>query len=594
MTWSQSSFSEDTFVPSLLLDPTLETTALASWSDSPAEYSVLPPSTLIIHLIDVFFDHVHPQIRLLHQPSFVDWVGSGSYAMDEHATLILTSMFSVAARYTEHPEVDLFDRMLLRRASANSGTPEEVYYKNRKRWERGKGFLSQANRLLISETSRMDKLEPGNGETQRPSIRVVQAAAIITFAQMGIGLSSRTYSLLSTAVQLAHDCGLDQVDCNDEIILTPRGTDPDACKTTWVKKEELRRTWWVIAYLENFVCVTKDRPRMIDWGKCKTKLPCDDKDWFQGRHCSSDFLPASLDDLRASLTVSPQLSVLAFRLRTMHLGAKMLEAAMNNDSELESHNILTKIEECATFYKQNMPTESKTEYDWHFFAISNKIRGFKDAKPSDIFEYCRDLSRQRRQGSNSTASPGAKAFSLALSASETVCSILRDSSAEDVARLCPYLAYVLWVPACLQLLVKLFTRADPELAEKASLSLQTLIMTLERFGEFSALGQFVLSSFRRYEEKLTDIQWTDGKPNDDDRWIVSRVLRFPGHIDASFLQEANSIDHSEAPIDPALALYQLPNTQSGTEAEILQGEIASVNYLAEDPIWIWPEAYTEF
>ncbi|QYS93350.1 Fungal_trans domain-containing protein [Trichoderma simmonsii] len=620
MSWSQSSFSGDTFHPPSSLDPTFEATALATTlesvplqpplSNSSRDDSPLPSKTLIIHLLDVFFDYVHPQIRLLHQPSFVSRVESGSYALDEQATLILSSMFALAARYSDQPEVDLFDRMLLRRASDSYDSQDDIRYKSRKRWERGQGFLSQAYRLLMNETSRMDRLELESGEMQRPSITVVQAAAIVTFAQMGIGLSGRTYSLLSTTVQLAHDCGLDQVDYNDEIMFTSRDSDLDPGKSIWVKKEELRRTWWVIAYLENFICVTKDRPRMIDWGKCKTKLPCDDKDWFQGRHSPSDFLPASLDDLRASLTVQPQLSVLAYRIRTMHLGAKMLEEAMNHADALESNDTLTKIQECATFYKQNMPMESKTRDAGQFkistdhfhlrlllesvFAISNKIRCFKHATPSDIFNICRDLSRQRRQGNDNGTSPEAKAFSRALSASETVCSILRDSSADDVPRFCPYLASVLWVPTCLQLLVKLFTRADPELAERASLSLQILTMTLERFAEFSGLGQFVLNSFRRYEKKLTDLQWADSKPGDDDHWIVSRILFFPNHINALSLKEVTSIDHSEGLVDPALALYQEPSAHFSIGGEFIQDGTDSFDYITRDSNWILSEGFTEF
>ncbi|PTB60589.1 hypothetical protein M431DRAFT_489355 [Trichoderma harzianum CBS 226.95] len=501
--------------------------------------------------------------------------------------------------------------MLLRRASGSYDSQDDIRYKSRKRWERGQGFLSQAYRLLMNETSRMDRLELESGEMQRPSITVVQAAAIVTFAQMGIGLSGRTYSLLSTTVQLAHDCGLDQVDYNDETMFTSRDSDSDPCKSIWAKKEELRRTWWVIAYLENFICVTKDRPRMIDWGKCRTMLPCDDKDWFQGRHSPSDFLPAGLDDLRASLTVQPQLSVLAYRIRTMHLGAKMLEEAMNHDDALESNDILTKIQECATFYKQNMPMESKTRDAGHFkistdhfhlrlllesvFATSNKIRCFKHATPSDIFNICRDLSRQRRQGNDNGTSPEAKAFSRALFASETVCSILRDSSADDVPRSCPYLASVLWVPTCLQLLVKLFTRADPELAERASLSLQILTMTLERFAEFSGLGQFVLNSFRRYEKKLTDLQWADSKPGDDDHWIVSRILFFPDHINALSLKEVTSIDHSEGLVDPALALYQEPSAQFSIGGDVIvQDGTDSFDYITKDSNWIWSEGFNAF
>ncbi|PNP49572.1 hypothetical protein THARTR1_09894 [Trichoderma harzianum] len=605
MSWSQSSVSPDSFDPFASLDPTLEaapalTTTTESvpwqrpWSDSPGEDSLLPPKALVVHLLDVFFDYVHPQIRLIHQPSFMARVETGSYESDGHARLMLLGMFSLAARYSDHPEVELFDRKLLRWASGGHGSQDDVCYKSRKRWERGQGFLSQAYRLLMNETSRLDKLKLQSRQMQRPSVTLVQAAIIVTFAQMGIGLSDRTYSLLTTTMRLAHDGGLHRVDYTDErMFLSGDGTS-DACKSIWIKIEELRRAWWVLAYLENFICVTKDWPRMIDWGRCKTKLPCDDEDWFQGHRRPSHFLPATLYDLRTSLAVQPQLSVLAHCVRTMHLGAKMLEEAMNNNNAFESNNILTKVEECATYYKQNMPLESKTGDAVHVFAMAGKIRCFKYATPSDMFTICHDLSRQRRQGNDNGTSPQARAFSRALSASETVCSILRESSVDDVPRSCPYLAPALWVPTSIQLLVKLFTRADPDLAERASLSLQVLTMTLERFAEFSGLGQFVLDSFRQYEKRLTDLRWADGKPGDDDPWIMSRFLFFPDHINALSVQEAPSINYAEGLIDPALALYQEPGTEFSIGEDVIQGGMDNFDYMTKASDWIWPEGFTGF
>lgn len=139
-------------------------------------------------------------------------------------------------------------------------------------------------------------------------------------------------------------------------------------------------------------------------------------------------------------------------------------------------------------------------------------------------------------------------------------------------------------------------------------------MTLERFAEFSGLGQFVLSmlqwnivvtetqtnrrridSFRRYEKKLTDLQWADSKPGDDDHWIVSRILFFPDHINALSLKEVTSIDHSEGLVDPALALYQEPSAQFSIGRDtIVQDGIDSFDYITKDSNWIWSDDYNGF
>lgn len=210
---------------------------------------------------------------------------------------------------------------------------------------------------------------------QRPPILVVQASVLISFAQLRMGLNSRTYSAVSTAVRLAYDRGLDQVDCDDEVIPTTGSINFHHSRLS-IKKEELRRSWWTVAYLENFICVTKYRPRMINWGKCKTKLPCDDKDWFKGRQQPSTFLPANVYDLRASLPIPRHHSTLAYRIITMHLGAHLVETAVNSDGLSKSNSLFSTIEECATSCKQNIPLDSRIGY-----SLQGESRQFND--PAD-------------------------------------------------------------------------------------------------------------------------------------------------------------------------------------------------------------------
>ncbi|ETI21750.1 hypothetical protein G647_05819 [Cladophialophora carrionii CBS 160.54] len=124
-------------------------------------------------------------------------------------------------------------------------------------------------------------------------------------------------------------------------------------------------------------------------------------------------------------------------------------------------------------------------------------------------------------------------------------------------------------------------------------------MNLERFAEFSRFGQFVLSAFRRYEQKLTDLNWADSSPGDEDHWISTRILCFPSHIDASFLKEAASIGHPETPSDAALqqAVEQLSTFAStqlttGADGPLIDG-VESLDYIMDDPGWMgtqWADA----
>lgn len=260
----------------------------------------IPPQELIDHLVDVYFDFLHPQIRLLHRPTFIPWVQSGAFVSDHDSALLLMAMFALASRYSDQPEVDLFDRSLSRRSTDDDGRSVSGYCKSRNRWERGNGFLCQARGLFDGGIRNMENLEIKSRRLVKPSVRFVQAAALLSYAEIGLAASSRAYSLISTTVRLAYDCGLDRIDSHGTGRSECVGVEAGNMTVEFVRKEELRRAWWAISDMENFICMTRGRPRMIDYDNCRTKLPCDDSDWFEGREVLSVFLPANLSDLRAS------------------------------------------------------------------------------------------------------------------------------------------------------------------------------------------------------------------------------------------------------------------------------------------------------
>jgi Fungal specific transcription factor domain len=102
----------------------MDSLTTTSPATSPAECAqlnnpLLPPKNIIIHLVDVFFDAVQPQFRLLHRPSFVGRLGSGLLLSDKHSVLLLNAMFALSARYSNDPRVELFDLSLLHGSGYN-------------------------------------------------------------------------------------------------------------------------------------------------------------------------------------------------------------------------------------------------------------------------------------------------------------------------------------------------------------------------------------------------------------------------------------------------------------------------------------------
>ncbi|RDL40547.1 uncharacterized protein BP5553_00526 [Venustampulla echinocandica] len=203
----------------------------------------LPSREIINHLVDVFFDVVHPQFRLLHRPTLTEQLHDPSYLATKEAAFLLNAIFALTARYLGDIRVELFDLSLLRRQSDKSSLSNTSLlnpsYQRKGRWERGQGLLQLANRLLQEEIAEAERLENKTGETQEPRIQLLQAAALLAFAELGMGISSRAHSMMSMCARMAYDLDLGSIDCDDYESQVELSLD----KHSWIRKEELRRLW---------------------------------------------------------------------------------------------------------------------------------------------------------------------------------------------------------------------------------------------------------------------------------------------------------------------------------------------------------------
>lgn len=319
---------------------------------------VLPPTDVINHLVDVFFVAVQPQFRLLHQPSLTQQLQDPSDLQSGSSILLLNAIFALSAKYSNDIRVELFDRSLIQLHHRQT-CHTNIYYQGRGHHERGKGFAQLANNLLQSKLSE-GRIELNQGMLDRQSIQVLQAAALLSYAELGASVSCRAHYLISMCARTSYDFGLHEIDRDEYLtscIATTRTIEHD-----WTRKEELRRLWWCIWDLDNFICTSSCRPRMMRTFKCQTKLPVNDKDWFNGYEVASSFLPGDLPRLTRSLKSSPLPSAMAYRIVSCHLLATLLDVLDNESIEDIRHSI-SAIEDCATAWKENLPVEFRPVMD---------------------------------------------------------------------------------------------------------------------------------------------------------------------------------------------------------------------------------------
>jgi hypothetical protein len=348
-----------------MVDDTLfgDSSNLFTRSQSPAQSSrsnlLLPPREVINHLVDVFFVAVQPQFRLLHRPSLTQQLQDPAYLSGDGSILLLNAIFALSARYSDDVQVELFDMSLLQASDRNASLPSTCY-QGKKHWERGKGFAQLASKLLQDKTTEADRLELKAGKIDQLSSQVLQAAALLSFAELGAGVSRRAHDMISMCARMSYDFGLHELD-RDEYPNQLRTT-ADCCEYDWVRKEGLRRIWWCIWDLDNFICTATCRPRMMRTFKCQTKLPVNDRDWFDGREVPSTLLPGDIRRLSGFLKRSSLSSAMAYRIVSCHLLATLIDV-LDNESLDEVGDSVSVIEDCATAWKEHLPKEFRNGED---------------------------------------------------------------------------------------------------------------------------------------------------------------------------------------------------------------------------------------
>jgi hypothetical protein len=336
--------------------PVLSNSGDVQSSTSPVE-PMLPQYSIIVHLVEVFFETVQPQFHLLHRPCFLERLHNGSLIAEEHSSLLLNAMFALASRYTDDPRVHAFDLSLLEDVH-QSGASSRPPFGKLERWEHGKGFIRRASKIFYDEVMEFERLELEHGIVERPSLLLIQGATLLSYAKVTMGALSQAHSLVSTCVRMAYDAGLDRIDSSEH----QRLIHVSSCKheeAEWVKKEALRHVWWCIWELDSFLGSVKCLPWMIDVVKCQTKLPADDDDWFKGNEVAAPLLPGRIDQWRKLEDSWHCTSFLGNRIVSLYFLMTLIDV-VSGENPGHSCSYL-EVEQCVAIWRKRLPEKLKFE-----------------------------------------------------------------------------------------------------------------------------------------------------------------------------------------------------------------------------------------
>lgn len=159
-------------------------------------FSKLPPLDIILHLVELYFRHVHGQTySFLHKPSLIPRICKGQV----NKALVL-ALCGLTARYSRHPAIA-----------------------NRVPYLAGEGFINDARRIISIEFD-------------EPNLETIQAMIIIIQHDFFRSKGKKSMIYISMAIRMAATLELHE-----------ESPDP---KLTFLEREQRRRTYWSLVVLD--------------------------------------------------------------------------------------------------------------------------------------------------------------------------------------------------------------------------------------------------------------------------------------------------------------------------------------------------------
>lgn len=281
--------------------------------------------SVVLHLVDLYFDKVQPWLPLLHKPTFesflnerLDPSSTPLKNMNDEQMVLMYALFALSARFSTLPMFADVEPL-----------------------ERGRLFFDQAS----SYYNRTRELTSAN-------LTYLQGCILLAFYIYTFEPTSRGWILVGVCVRLAYELGL--ADMDDE------NSDTDL-PLEWIRQEEMRRAWWLVWELDTFGSAIHKRPFAIDRRRMIVKLPVSDEAWFAGREIGSAKLITRTGRCWASLQECENQDERAWFLISNFLMAAVQDVALRGE-KISADEKFT-IENEITCLKLGLPTIFNIEAD---------------------------------------------------------------------------------------------------------------------------------------------------------------------------------------------------------------------------------------
>lgn len=472
---------------------------------------------------------------LFHRPSFFDKIDRIPNVL--HAQALLTSMFSLSARYTEVTHA---------RASSTN------------RWQ------PQA-RKLVEESLR-------ECSDDVPPLCLLQAMILTTFQELIIGVRGRVWRSVGTCVRIAYELQLHLVDKNSQ-----------RSRTTHTLDEEKRRAWWAIWEFDVFASTILRLPTAIDWTQNETWLPIDDEVWFassQAKSCSLSPDPAvAWKSLQASGNNSPKAWFIL--VNALMRCANLLSYPQSYVGGDLAENVRQRLEVLANTHfclTAAIPTEAIYHGEFLSFSTCPENRAafqLDGAKHSlhimiqlsrfmiNHYQVFDSTSRRLAPSvDNSTDTQQATiddaAWTHYLGAASEIVRLVRGCAPKHINYVNPFLTGAIWLAAAAQVIAKSFSTSPADLRVAAS-NLDVLQMNLNAFVDIWGVSTNLQQKLVSLEARLAAFK--EHSKNEQNRQGSRHQTQDPRSIDPSTVP-ANMLSEMASQRQAQPANYFLANGES--------------------------------
>lgn len=298
--------------------------------------------SLVLHLVDLFFDKIQPWLPLLHKPSFqqtlTDRLDRGpdplkNFNVEEK--LLMYSLFALSSRFSSSPKFSDMDPL-----------------------DRCTKFVSEAKQIY-DQARALTTL----------NLTYLQGCILLAFSLYTSEPSAQGWILIGVCVRIAYDLGLPEMDddnCEDILSLG------------WVRQEEMRRAWWAVWELDTFGSAIHRRPFSIDRRRMIVKLPVSDEAWFSGVEKKSSRLLTRLGSCWKSLQSSDNSDERAWFLVANYLMSLIYDLSQQKEGVLATEKLA--MDDEISCLKLSLPSAFNIEtegltFDGASFGKSNWIIG---------------------------------------------------------------------------------------------------------------------------------------------------------------------------------------------------------------------------